>query len=361
MRNLHIMHNDKFNKTYIEFINKEFSLKEHNFIFLGGYKSKEIIIPKLENIEIGIENGNKINKLFNWLALFQKNVYRAEKIYLHGLFNPIVVLFLFLQPWLLKKCNWIIWGGDLYFYQIPKLTLKSKAYEFMRAVCIKKISKIITSIDGEYDLAKEFYQTKAKIIKARYPLAIDLSYLDSLYTLKKENKKVLILLGNSGDPSNNHIEVLEALSKFKEKQIEIICPLSYGGSKKYKESVIKMGKTNFENKFTPLLEFLDKKKYENILSQIDIAVMAHNRQQAMNNMRSLLYIGKKVYLKKETTSYSHFSKEGIKIFDFANIKMESFEEFIDINSTDAMENRKILKETLSNNYTAEMWRNVYKS
>jgi hypothetical protein len=37
-----------------------------------------------------------------------------------------------------------------------------------------------------------------------------------------------ILLGNSADPSNNHVEALERLLPYRDQDIKIYAPLSYG-------------------------------------------------------------------------------------------------------------------------------------
>ncbi len=43
-------------------------------------------------------------------------------------------------------------------------------------------------------------------------------------------------MGNSANPTNNHIEVLNKLLKFKDEDIEIIAPLSYGEKSGLKKS-----------------------------------------------------------------------------------------------------------------------------
>ena len=45
---------------------------------------------------------------------------------------------------------------------------------------------------------------------------------------KDEKQIINILIGNSATETNNHIEVLDLLSKFKNEDIKIYVPLSYG-------------------------------------------------------------------------------------------------------------------------------------
>ncbi len=53
-------------------------------------------------------------------------------------------------------------------------------------------------------------------------------------------------MGNSADPANEHIEALAQLEKFKESNIKIYVPLSYG-NQAYAEQVIEYGKTILSN------------------------------------------------------------------------------------------------------------------
>lgn len=352
MKFLHVMHNDKFNKAYIEFINKEFILKEHMFLFLGGENSKRIEIPKLENIEVGLECRKKIKRLFNWTYLFQKNVYSVKKIYLHGLFNPVVILLLFFQPWLLKKCNWIIWGGDLYSYKTPKLTLKSKTYEFMRDFCIKRFRGLITQIKGDYELAQKWYGAQGKYYYSFW-------YPSNLYKefdvsqVKKDKNKIYIQVGNSADSSNNHIEILDKLKQYKDENIEIICPVSYG-DKIHAQKVKEYGENVFREKFIALIEFLEFDKYLEILGKIDIAIFNHDRQQAVGNITTLLGLGKKVYIRSDITTWNFLEDLGIKVW--------AFEKGISLDKRELGKiklNKNIIKEMFSEKRLKEELENVF--
>src|SRR5690606_18092486 len=101
------------------------------------------------------------NNFFGFLRIL-KYLYTSNKIFIHGFFSGKIVLMLFLQPWLLKKCYWIIWGADLYRYKNRKNTIKSYIYEFVRKFVIKNIGGIITHIKGDYELARKWYGAKGK-------------------------------------------------------------------------------------------------------------------------------------------------------------------------------------------------------
>jgi hypothetical protein len=101
------------------------------------------------------------------------------------------------------------------------------------------------------------------------------------------------------------------------------------------------GKNMFVEKFIPLTEFMDNEKYIQFLNNIDVAIFAHNRQQAMGNIISLLGMGKKVYMRKDITPWALFSEIGVKVFDFNSIDLAP------IKSEVMNENIKIIKSYFS--------------
>ena len=130
----------------------------------------------------------------------------------------------------------------------------------------------------------------------------------------KKGNVINILLGNSADPSNNHQEMLEKLLPYKNENMAIYCPLSYG-VRDYAVQIEKLGGELFGDKFKPLLEFMPFDKYIALLGQIDIAVFAHKRQQAMGNTFTLLGLGKKVFMRSTVTPWKALQDLGIQVFD----------------------------------------------
>ena len=56
---------------------------------------------------------------------------------------------------------------------------------------------------------------------------------------------IIFLIGNSGDPTNNHLDVFDFLKKHDIGNRNIYVPLSYGGSKRYREVVKDVGVRTF--------------------------------------------------------------------------------------------------------------------
>jgi hypothetical protein len=246
------------------------------------------------------------------------NARRADKIILHGLFKTDLIAMTILQPWIHKKCFWVIWGGDLYDYRMAKQKNKSRIQERLKKLLIPRLGNVITHIEGDYKLAQLWYDVEGKWHQC-------FMYPSNLYKEFSGNKVahegVNILLGNSATSTNNHMEALDKLSSQKRDDIRIYCPLSYGDDD-YAKEVEKTGRKLFGEKFICLKQFIPIDYYIEFLSNMDIAIFNNNRQQAMGTIRTLLGLGKKVYINKSTTQEVYLRKQGLKIFTLDNLSLD---------------------------------------
>lgn len=144
----------------------------------------------------------------------------------------------------------------------------------------------------------------------------------------KARTHTTILLGNSDTPTNNHLEILETLEKFKGESIKIVIPLNYG-NREYGDIIEKRAIAIFgAEKVLALREFMDRSTYYQILDEVDIAVMNHYRTQAAGNTLALLYRGKKVYIHEVSSTYKLLYTNGVTIGNSADITNLSFEAFV---------------------------------
>ena len=62
--------------------------------------------------------------------------------------------------------------------------------------------------------------------------------------------------------------------------------------------------------------------YLDFLGDIDIAIFAHKRQQAMGNIITLLGLGKKIYIRNNISSWQFFKDIDVQLFNYPNIKLD---------------------------------------
>lgn len=307
---LHIGGDAKFLPPFIELVKDNFNFDEHTFLLTFSMGE----IKPYKNVKVYQRTIYQRLKYYLSVAL---KMHQADKIILHGLFDIKLVFILFFTPWLLKKCYWVMWGGDLYVYQLGEKNSRWKYNEFFRRPVIKRMGHLITYIKGDVELAREWYGAKGQYHEC-------IMYLSNVYKELdipvKTTPTINIQIGNSADPSNNHIEALEKLLPYKDKDICIYVPLSYG-NQEHAEKIIAKGKQWFGEKLIPLTDFMPFEDYLSFLGKIDIAIFNHKRQQAMGNTITLLGLGKKVYMRSDTSQWQLFKEKEIVVFDIKNLSL----------------------------------------
>ncbi|MFD1879646.1 TDP-N-acetylfucosamine:lipid II N-acetylfucosaminyltransferase [Vibrio chagasii] len=311
---LNVMMVNKFSIPFIRFVENEIDNQKVKYFCYGNIPPKDILSLSNSFYSKSI--------LFRYISMLYF-MCKSERIVLHGLIDFKVVLLLFFNPFLLKKCYWLMMGVDLYSYKLDKSKKLYKLKEFFRSKVIRNIGFLVTSVDGDYELAKKWYKTIGKRLDMyTFPNSVytPLSTKDTSTKDTSTKKKKKVLIGNSAEPTNNHMEILSSLKDFDIEGIEFYIPLSYG-DKSYAKYIEKEAKLILGDNVIILTDFLDINEYNLILSEIDIAIFNHKRQQALSVIRTLLGNGAKVYMRRDVTSFDMFSKLGVKVFDFSDFNL----------------------------------------
>lgn len=301
------------------------------FIAMNNTLSSGNVYISLDQTQKHISNENvifieRINKknIFTYLLSATKRFFsilryikKADRIYFHCL-EFIHCIFL---PFIRKKQKtyWLVWGIDVYnrvnyklfdeetikYYDRPHK--KNKFKHILEKHLIKKINYIGTIINGDYNLLAKEFGLLNNCIQFFYANPL---HFESINEIPQKPSSHIILLGNSGDPTNNHISVLNSIPKLDD--LKIYCPLSYG-EKDYIKKVISHGKELFNNSFIPLVDFMPPEEYLELLNSVDICIMNHFRQQALGNIFAVLALGKKVYLNTKSPVYDFLISKGFVI------------------------------------------------
>ena len=139
--------------------------------------------------------------------------------------------------------------------------------------------------------------------------------LNSFSGMNKESSKkstLKIWLGNSDTPTNNHLDAFDILEKLKHQNIEIICPLNYGNIQ-YAKLISAEGKRMFGEKFKPLLGYIPRDEYYDLMDTVDVAYMPHRRGQAGGNIIAFIKKGVRIVMNDQSSIYKLFDFYGISI------------------------------------------------
>jgi dTDP-N-acetylfucosamine:lipid II N-acetylfucosaminyltransferase len=318
---LHLANLDKFIPGFIEIVRQYFP-DDSQAIVTFGHMDKYPYHQTANTLHFATRRD--IKGLFKLMLALHSH----DKIILHGLFMHQLTIFLCFMPWLHKKCIWAIWGGDLYYHQSAVKNTRYRIIDFFRKILISRLGGLITYVDGDYQNAQQWYGAKGQrydciMYKSNIYSGGELVEAELAEKYADINYKVNVLIGNSADPTNSHQQVFEKLAKLDvENRIsKIYCPLSYGNPD-YAKDIKLLGEMIFGSQFHPLMDFMPLAQYNKILDEVDIAIFAHNRQQAMGNTINLLGRGKAVYMRADVSSYRLLTKLGISVFTLDSLELE---------------------------------------
>jgi len=258
----------------------------------------------------------------------------------------------------LNKMALVFWGGDLRSLRDglqsnnPIQRLRKKLVTHY----INESSLILTLIPGDYKELCRICRPKGRNgIVTIMTLEMSQASFDGFSEIGEHQPRVLV--GNSATRTNRHAEAFSLLTQFK--NIDIYSILSYGDMA-YASQVIEMGNKLFKKRFHPVTEIMPPRRYRDFLNTVDIGIFNNDRQQGMGNIRTLLALGKKVYLSKDNPAFIDLIDEGFSIFDVQEIQSDDIESFLLFDRKAAFQNQRIGSfENLMNKAIKE-WQSVFR-
>jgi hypothetical protein len=248
--------------------------------------------------------------LVNSLNSTQKIIWR---FFGHEIYNDFRDLFLSdrtkskLEP---RKFN-VINRAQSYFklqsyYKIRKYIF---GYKYNKYLAIGRIDYMLCLFREEYEKLLEIVGFMPDFIQA--PLFSDKASFNERL-LSKKNK---IIIGNSKNFYNNHLDILEELPVGD--GVEYILPFSYGYDCLYSENVRELATRNG----IELLEiFLSVDEYLNLIRESSAICSNAYRQMAIGNLLMALETGSKIYLNKKNPAYIFFKRRGFLVYDIEYLR-----------------------------------------
>mgnify|MGYP006082757665 CR=1 FL=1 len=325
MQGLHLVGNEsKFIIPQARYLSEVDVGRKNRYLFVIGKTHEHYnIIKQLPNaILIDTTNIDRLPKfvalpLMYLLTWYNLIVYSnmASKIYLHGIFDIKVMIFYGLFRKYDHKLCWIIWGGgDVY----PEGFInKFSPLKYFDKRVKNNIHNYLTYIESDFLLCKNLYNSKAT--RTNF-LAYESNCLGRAGEISEKKKgkptSLTVLLGNSADPANCHIDALDWLDSNSSVIKELIIPFSYGSKPwraNYRNELCAKIPLNLRSKVTFLDDFMPYTKYIQLLNTVDAAVMPHLRQQGMGNLIQLVNLKTTIYLNQNNDVCNYFRDIGVKI------------------------------------------------
>jgi dTDP-N-acetylfucosamine:lipid II N-acetylfucosaminyltransferase len=351
---------DKFIDDLIEVMDYTSSSSVMNeYIYICDEKPSYRYVQCSNKIQI-VNHSNFINFLIS-------NQYNV--VIIHGLGTITSILITEIPESI--KVVWVAWGYDIYRTPVDEepfikinlfkpLTRKASKTDFLHRLRKKRayihyiinrneVKKAISRIDYfsgvlpmEYQLMKRLDYFHAKEMRFNYFKLNNQTIVDSDTVLGSN-----ILLGNSASPINNHIDAMALLNKVDLKGKNIICPLSYGGSKRYVARVKEQGIKYWGDSFVYLCDFMQADEYWKLLNSCGYAIFYNESQAAMGNIFNSIKIGRKVFLSPTSIPFKFLTSLGIKVYSFED-DLSQDEISMPLSNSIIDKNRHLLSQFYSN-------------
>jgi len=277
---------------------------------------------------------------------------KSAQVVFHGLMDvPIWRKLVFSS--IASRCSCIMWGTELYRHGRANRAFKFYLTQLNHAILVKRFNKVIALNPGDAKLVSSYLKRNdAQVLP--YPL-IGIKKPESLIASNLEQAPLKILVGNSAADSNEHIYALKQLAHLASDNVEIIVPLNYAGSEFYIKKVIKAGHELFSGKFKPITHMLDKAAYDNLLASVSLSIFAHQRQQGLYIAYSMLLMGKQMFLRQQTSSFSNFKALDFDVYSTESLTDYSFEQLSDLVKVPSEHNSTLMDMHFTEHALAPRW------
>ncbi len=289
---------------------------------------------------------------------FALAIERSSKVVVHGFFDNRLCAFLALQKNILRKTYIIFWGGDLYPFRDGQTGAKNTLISPVKKWVIRSAAGVGCLLEGDYDLLQEVTGFEGSHYLVSYGFE---TLPNASKNYSKQLNPPLFQLGNSATKTNCHMEAIDQLAAYAAADFELICPLSYGDSD-YRDQVIAYGRNKLGSKLIPLVDLFETEDYQDLLSRVAVGFFNNNRQQGLGNIGLLLSMGSKVYIRKNTSMWSHYKDElNLNVFSMEDVGSEKFEDLLRFDSHDQNSNREIMKHSLSRSEMIGKWEALFEA
>lgn len=358
--NLHIVPDSKFSSTFYD-----------NLLEGGLEQNNKVIVrtpyPKLTYIPQKIPFGKLYSNHFDALV---GDTREYDKVFIHQL-SPLMYRWIARHSF--RELNWMTWGTDLYslpfvrynFYEPLTLVYKQKR-KFQsgllyllkvyltnmpfRTIAYSKIDHVLTWMESEFEFAKDHIPSlKATHQFFFYENQLPYQALDKIEEVNRSRDVLKIVVGNSGTPTNNHLDAIRTISD-SGIRADLYIPVSYG-EKDYVEYL----KKNVSFYKGGTIEFVDRymafEEYIRFLASTDALVMNHIRPQGYGNIFMMMYLGKPVFLNDKNISLPDLR--------LAGMRWCSINEIYQLKTVQALPNKEKVNDLLSHEKLVSGYRKLF--
>lgn len=296
------------NLTILTFFNEVIAKRQpitNNKIHFMVVSSDKTLPDRFSSLSIDIYD----NKVAIATAIQLKSQQSPNtRFFFHGQFNPYIWLALLRRKIKSYQCWWHVWGADLYE---DASGWKYRLFYLIRRLAQKRLGHVFAT-RGDLTV---FQQRNPNIPTSLlyFPTRMSPQQTNQGELTKQISSPLTLLIGNSGDRSNRHIDAIYEIKRIFGCEVNVIIPMGYPeNNQSYIDQVTKTAISCFgSQRVEVLMESLPFNEYKQLLKRCDLAYMIFQRQQGIGTICLLIQANIPIVLNKKNPFWQDLTEQNV--------------------------------------------------